>query len=165
MRITKNFQFGRLNLQLFADVSNLTNYKYMTQYGFVTSTDYNDYMQSLHLEAFPADLDVKVGYVNIAGDDNPGMYRKEGATFQPIIPYRQYSQIEGLATPEARPFYYAADRNQYYQFVNGQWQTVDPGKLQQVLDDKAYIDMPNMETFWFLNPRRVYWGVRLTFDI
>jgi outer membrane receptor protein involved in Fe transport len=165
MRITKNFQFGRLNLQLFADISNLTNYKYMTQYGFVTSTDYNDYMQSLHLPAFPADLDQQVGYVNINGSDHPGMYRKEGSTFQPIIPYRQYSAIEGLSAPEARPYYYAADRNQYYQFVNGQWQAVDAGKLQQVLDDKAYIDMPNMESFWFLNPRRVYWGLRVTFDI
>jgi outer membrane receptor protein involved in Fe transport len=165
MRITKNFQIGRLNLQLFADISNLTNYRYMTTYGFVTSTDYNDYMQSLHLPAFAADLDQKIGYVNIAGDDHPGMYRKDGVEFQPIIPYRQYSQIEGLTAPESRPYYYAADRNEYYQFVNGQWQTVDKAKLDKVLDDKAYIDMPNMETFWFLNPRRIFWGVRLTLDI
>jgi hypothetical protein len=110
-------------------------------------------------------VDQQIGYVNIPGEDHGGMYRKSGVDFQPIVAYRLYSQIQSLATPETRPFYYAVDQNKYYQWVNGQWQTVDAGKLQQVLDDKAYIDMPNMETFWFLNPRRVFWGIRLTLDI
>jgi hypothetical protein len=49
--------------------------------------------------------------------------------------------------------------------VNNAWQPVDPGRLQQVLDDKAYIDMPNMDTFTFLNPRRIFFGIRLSFEI
>jgi hypothetical protein len=34
-----------------------------------------------------------------------------------------------------------------------------------VIDDKAYIDMPNMDTFTFLNPRRIFFGLRLSLDI
>jgi hypothetical protein len=173
MRITKNFQLGPVNLQVYADFSNLLNYRYMNfdgvngvpRAGFSDATDYTSYMQSLHLPKFPADVDQQLGYVNIAGDDRPGDYRKSGVEFQPIISYRLLSQVQGLASPETRPFYYAADVNQYYQYVNGKWQVVDAGKLSQVMDDKAYIDMPNQETFWFLNPRRIFWGMRLTFDI
>jgi len=48
--------------------------------------------------------------------------------------------------------------------VNGTWQVVDRSRLQKVLDDKAYIDMPNLTTFTFLNPRNIFYGVRLSFD-
>ncbi|MEW6512248.1 MAG: hypothetical protein AB1428_14960, partial [Bacteroidota bacterium] len=164
MRITKTFDLGPLNLQLFADISNLFNFRYLTTYGFATGTDYNEYLQSLHLPAFSADLDRQIGYVNISGDDRPGNYRKDGVAFQPILAYRTYSAITQIQSPQARPFYYAADQNQYYQWVSNAWQPVDPARLQQVLDDKAYIDMPNQETFWFLNPRSIFYGVRLTFD-
>jgi hypothetical protein len=133
--------------------------------GFATATDYTDYMQSLHLPQFAPEVDQQIGYVNIPGSDRPGEYRKDGVAFQPIVPYRQFSQIQQLESPSTRPFYYARDQNAYYQYVGGKWQQVDSGTLQKVLDDKAYIDMPNMETFWFLNPRRIFWGVRLTVDL
>ena len=165
MRITKSFQFGRMNLQLYADLTNLFNYRYMTTYGFVTSTDYNDYMQSLHLAAFSPEVDTQVGYVNIPGEDHPGNYRKDGVEFQPIVAYRTLAAMQSIPKPESRPFYYAVDAQQYYQFVNGAWQVVDQGRVQQVLDDKAYIDMPNMDTFTFLNPRRVFFGIRMSFEL
>ncbi len=165
LRVSKNFQFGSLNLQLFADVSNLLNFKYMTTYGFVTGTDYNDYMQSLHLPAFGSDVDTKIGYVNIPGDDHGGSYRKEGVEFQPIVAYRTYAALQQLSTPSTRPFYYAGDSKQYYQWVNNAWQPADQGRVDQVLKDKAYIDMPNQDTFTFLNPRRIFFGVRLTLDL
>ena len=93
------------------------------------------------------------------------MYRKDGVDFQPIEAYRHLSDIKGLAHPQTRPFYYAVDADQYLQYVNGAWQPVDKGHLQQVIDDKAYIDMPNMDTFTFLNPRRIFFGLRLSLDI
>jgi len=40
----------------------------------------------------------------------------------------------------------------------------DPAHRQYVLDNKAYIDMPNQEYLAFLNPRDVYFGVRMSFD-
>ena len=166
MRISKNFQIGnRFNIQLFADISNVFNYKYMTTYGFVTGTDYNQYMQSLHLPAFAPEVDQQVGYVNIPGDDRGGSYRQPGVEFQPILAYRRFSDIQSIPTPETRPFYYAADQGAYYQYTNGAWQLVDQGRLQQVLDDKAYIDMPNQDTFSFLNPRMIFWGIRFSVDL
>jgi len=79
LRVSKSFNIMGVNLQLFADISNLFNYKYMTQYGFVDANDYLAYMKSLHL---PEDVyDSKFGYTNslqgryIAGDDRPGDYR------------------------------------------------------------------------------------------
>ncbi|MCB0315134.1 MAG: hypothetical protein KDH84_18055, partial [Calditrichaeota bacterium] len=43
----------------------------------------------------------------------------------------------------------------------------DPTKseadLQRILDTKAYIDMPNLTYFTFLNPRYVRWGIKLSF--
>ena len=165
MRITKTFELGRLNLQVFADISNLFNFRYMTTYGFFDGTDYNEYLQSLHLPAFNAELDRQIGYVNIPGEDRPGNYRKDGVAFQPILSYRTYSAMAQVQSPQTRPFYYAADRNEYYQWVNNAWLPVHSARLQQVLDDKAYIDMPNQETFWFLNPRNIFYGIRLTFDI
>jgi hypothetical protein len=33
-----------------------------------------------------------------------------------------------------------------------------------VLDDKAYIDMPNFDSINFLEPRNIFFGVRLSFD-
>lgn len=165
LRITKAFNFGRMNVQLYADVSNLLNYRYMTTYGFVTTADYNDYMQSLHLPSFSPDVDSKIGYVNIAGDDHPGTYRKDGVAFQPIVAYRTLAALQANPSPSDRPFYFAADAGQYFQYVNGTWQAVDAGRLQQVLDDKAYIDMPNMDTFTFLNPRRTFFGIRMWFEL
>ena len=42
----------------------------------------------------------------------------------------------------------------------------DPDKAHQkkVLDSKAYIDMPNQEYFTFLNPRDIFFGIRLNWD-
>ena len=49
LRISKTFRLMGVDLQIFADVSNLFNYKYMTTYGFVDASDYTSYMKSLHL--------------------------------------------------------------------------------------------------------------------
>jgi hypothetical protein len=40
---------------------------------------------------------------------------------------------------------------------------VPSGDLDKALDDKAYIDMPNMRFNSFLNPRAVTFGVRVSF--
>lgn len=165
LRIMKNFDFGKLNVQLFADFTNLFNFKYMSTYGFVTGADYHEYVRSLHQSSLGADFEGKAGIVNINGSDRPGDYRNEGVDFQPIVGYRRQAEIFALGSPETRPFYYAVDADKYYQYVNGAWQVVDQARLQQVLDEKAYIDMPNMDTFTFLNPRRVFFGLRLWLEL
>jgi hypothetical protein len=161
MRITKNFRFGHLNLQVFADLSNVFNYKYMSQYGFVDNADYDAYMQSLHL---PAEHAKELSYINVPGSDRPGDYRLNGAPFQPIVGLRFNSDLNSASNHQTRPFYYVQESGTYYQYVNSAWQEVDAATVKKVLDDKAYIDMPNQETFTFLNPRNIYYGIRIGFD-
>lgn len=40
----------------------------------------------------------------------------------------------------------------------------DPAHKQRVLDTKAYIDMPNQPWLAFLNPRNIFYGIRIGFD-
>jgi hypothetical protein len=74
-------------------------------------------------------------------------------------------KIGNLKNPHPRPIYFDYDTRQYYRWVNNTWQIADQGEVDGVLKDKAYIDMPNQEWFNFLNPRDVYFGVRLSFDL
>jgi hypothetical protein len=168
MKIAKRFKISGIDLQLFADITNVFNNRNLTSFGFFNVTDYDQYIQSLHLPSDVAGDPISrpLGYSNIPGDDRFGDYRKEGVEFQPIEIVRTFSELGG-ADPRynsARPFYYVADQEKYYQLVSGTWREVDPARLRQVLDDKAYIDMPNMETFTFLNPRNIFFGIRLSVD-
>jgi outer membrane receptor protein involved in Fe transport len=162
MRISKTFTFGKVNFQVFADMSNLFNTKYMSQYGFVDAIDYNSYLSSLHMDG---GIDNDLNYINIHGSDKPGDYRKEGVDFQPIVPVQKFSELSLASNQKARPFYFVKETGQYFQYVNNAWQVVDQGKLNQVLDDKAYIDMPNQDTFTFLNPRNIFYGVKLSIEL
>ncbi len=157
VRIAKNINFGRLNIQLFADINNVLNLKQLSTYGFVDGTDYENYLKSLHLpEEFGR------WYPNIPGNDRPGDYRKAGVEYQPMI---YAASLSVITNPHARPFYYDASSRRYYRWVNNAWQPVDQATVDKVLDDKAYIDMPNQDWFNFLNPRNVFFGVRFSFDI
>ena len=157
IRLSKNIQLGRINLQLFMDVNNVFNLKQLTTYGFVDNSDYDAYMKSLHLSE-----EFNQWYGNIPGSDRPGDYRKSGVEFQPMV---FTDKIGNLKNPHPRPVYFDYDTRQYYRWVNNKWQTADQDEVDRVLKDKAYIDMPNQEWFNFLNPRDVYFGVRLSFDL
>lgn len=158
MRLSKAFKFGGLNFQLFMDVSNVFNFKKMYDGGYVNSADYLAYMKSLHL---PSDFN-QYKYGNIEGDDKPGYYPKAGAEFQPMV----YAEnLSSVASPSTRPFYYEGSTKTYYQWVGGAWQAADMSKVQQALDDRAYIDMPEQDWATFLNPRNVFFGLRVSLDL
>jgi hypothetical protein len=38
-------------------------------------------------------------------------------------------------------------------------------RLQQILDDKAYIDTPNMDFLVYLNPRAIFYGLKVSFEL
>jgi len=169
MRISKAFEFSSFRLEVFADISNLFNTKYFSVggYGFVETDgrDYNAYMKSLHLPEFSAELRQRIGYINIPGDDRPGEYRDFDVEFQPIVPVATFAELSLPANQQTRPFYYVADQKMYYQLVGGAWQQVPQDRLDQVLEDNAYIDMPNQQYFWFLNPRAIFWGIRFSLTL
>jgi len=146
LRLEKNIDIAMFKVQLFMDVNNLLNTHRLW------GTNDQAYMTSLHL---PRSTD----YSNIPGDDKVGNYREPGVAYQPMENGVDFTQ-QGLPGV----IYYQGSTGNYYEYVNTQWGQVDSGRLQKILDDKAYIDMPNPSTYWFLDPRQIYFGLRLSFN-
>ncbi len=135
------------------DVNNLFNR--MTLW----DTGDQKYRESLHLPKSDA-------YGNIPGDDKLGDYRKPGVEWQPM----KYQEIIQGTTPPALntntiPIYYEGSTGTYWEIVDNQWIEVSKSKIDQINADKAYIFNPGASTWWFLNPRTVVFGVRLSFDL
>jgi outer membrane receptor protein involved in Fe transport len=154
LRISKTFTIGPAHLMLFADVQNVLDTRRLNLNSFYDGNDQRDYYNSLHLPTNP-------GYENIAGEDKVGDYRRDGAAFQPV---EVVGALGNITVPDPKVIYFEKSSRRYAAFVNNAWADVEAGRLQQMFDDKAYIDMPNMSSFWFLNPRQVFWGLRMTFD-
>jgi len=176
LRISKNFKIAGVNLELFVDVNNVLNYHYMSPsgYGFVDTYDRSDYFQSLHL---PGDTEgvKQFGYINIPGDDRPGEYRDDGVAFVPIIARANYQDnVSDYLNPNYLYYFtQAADGvhgtgyHQMYYDDSGKahFRRADQSYVDQVLEDKAYIDMPNLSYFTFLDPRNIFWGLKISFGL
>lgn len=80
MRISKSFEeiasLG-LNFQVYLDINNVFNTKYLNRAGFVDSYDYQNYLASLNFDWETGDQ---------KGDDRIGDYRPEGVAFDPLEP-------------------------------------------------------------------------------
>lgn len=159
LRFSRTFRPFDQTVNLFVDVSNVLNTRRFSTAGFTDGEDSNNYYRSLHLPASKLEP-LRGSYLTVAGSDRPGDYRKSGVDFQPIIAVNRLSDI---GSPHTRPLYYNYATESYYQYRDGSFVRADSEFVNQVLDDKAYIDMPNMEAFHFFNPRNVVFGVRLTF--
>ena len=162
IRVSKSFRIAGVETELFADLFNVFNLKQMTNYngvplGVSDINDYYDYMRSLHLPESGF-----VTYGHIPGDDRPGDYRKNGVEFQPMEFTRD---IASVSSPSTRAIYWDLKTRTYYKYVGGSWQTVPQSTINKVIDDKAYIDMPNETYFTFLNPRNIFFGIRVSVDL
>jgi len=156
-RLMKSFQFKNLSLSLYVDVYNALNARRLSLNSFYDSFDYNYYFESLHL---PSSSD----YDNIVGKDKVGDYRKRGTAYQPI---EKVGNIYTLNPDNIidRVIYYDSSTESYMNYVNGNWEQVDKKHMNKILDDKAYIDMPNHTYFSFLNPRQIFFGINLTYTL
>jgi outer membrane receptor protein involved in Fe transport len=154
LRLTKTIPLGQLQFTFLMDMSNVFNIKRLNMNAFYDGKDQQYYFESLHLPTSSA-------YDNIPGNDKAGNYRKDGVAYQPM----EWTNLIGnVQNPQSNVIYYEKSTARYMNFVNNQWSEVDPGRLKQVLDDRAYIDMPNMASFTFLNPRNAYFGITATID-
>lgn len=154
LRLSKIFQYGNTKLTFFMDVSNVFNTKRLSLVGFYDFNDFQFYFNSLHLPQ-------GVAYDNIVGKDKAGDFRKEGVAYQPI---EQVGNIGGLQNPNAAVIYYERSTGRYMNYLNNSWSEVESGKMKKILEDKAYIDMPNQTSFNFLNPRDIFFGLRMSYD-
>jgi len=163
LKITKIFPFEKFDIKFFVDINNLSNHKYFSRESFVDIFDYNDYMYSLHLSK---SLAGNLGYDSqwIPGDDNPGDYRKPGVDY---VPFEKIKSINDIATPNSRAVYYDGSTSTYMKYdpSTATWYEMDRGKLNKMLDDKAYINMPNQTSFTFLNPRSIFFGMTLSYHL
>ena len=156
LRINKAFNFRVLSVMFYMEVRNLFNFKRLSGAGFYdVEIDQFGYLQSLHLPNSNA-------YDNIPGDDRIGDYRKTGVKYQPI---EQVGNIDDLINPSTKAIYYERTSGNYYKFVDGIREGVDNKTMDKILDDKAYIDMPNNTSFNFLNPRQIFYGINISFNL
>ncbi|NOY78192.1 MAG: TonB-dependent receptor plug domain-containing protein [Calditrichaeota bacterium] len=159
LKLQKTIPFKKFDVRFFMDIYNALNIKRFSGYSFYNIHDYNFYMQSLHL---PQDIGDKLGYGNIPGNDKPGDFRDDGVDYQPMEWTPSISQV---TDPSARAIYYDASTKKYMQYKNDTWVKVDDNRVKEVLDKKAYIDMPNQTFFTFLNPRSIFFGLTVSFHL
>ena len=161
LRFSKNIKFGPVNLQIFADISNALNIKYFSTYGFIDNNDYIDYIRSLHLPSSAIDESKgKFGYINIDGKDRPGDYRQG-----PFVPIVTVTNLSSITSPDKNAIYYLVENGHYLQFDGETWMPAADDRLKEVLDKKLYIDMPNQAWASFLNPRNIYWGLKISVEL
>jgi hypothetical protein len=148
---------------VFMEIRNLFNIKRLSGKGFYDGFDQQFYFQSLHLPASSA-------YDNIAGNDRIGDYRPNGVAFQPIEQTNNYQSETNIryTTNGQSAIYYNKPDKTYWRYdpanTSNHWSQVPSGEMQKILDDKAYIDMPNDDSVNFLDPRQIFFGVNLSFN-
>jgi outer membrane receptor protein involved in Fe transport len=164
IRLSKEFNFtDAISLQLFVSVNNVFNFKQFSQYGFVDVYDYRRYMRSLHLPA--GDVRDDFGYVNIPGDDKPGDYRSVGAEFTPIEAVNNVYEVSSSDIKQG-VIYWDQSTGKYMQMAEdgSDWQQVSSSRMDKIKENKSYIDMPNLKFNTFLNPRDIFWGLRMNIN-
>jgi len=155
LRLNKTFAFKRAKVSFFADISNLLNTRRLSGASFYNPDDERYYMESLHLPENDA-------YSNIPGEDQVGDFRDDDIDFQPI---EQVGNHSWVSLPDESVIYYDKTDQDYWTYNEGEWTHVPDSIMDTILDDKAYIDMPNQSSFNFLNPRMVFFGIRTSFDL
>ncbi|WP_421775063.1 TonB-dependent receptor [Gracilimonas sp.] len=162
LRLTKRVDLGDgSNLRFFADVSNVINRRNfdISTSGLIDGNDYLDYMGSLHLPKGKLE-EINLLSSRVPGNDKPGDYRPANVDYVPI---EATTDLGTISNPNGRALYYNTQEGKYYQFANGSFVEADKGYVNKVLDDKAYINMPNQRYFNFLDPRTIRFGIRFSF--
>jgi hypothetical protein len=163
MRLTRTFRASKsVSVNVFADMNNVLNLRQLSTLGFVDGVDLDDYYRSLHLPAAKLYELLGANYLSVPGKDRPGDYRKPGVAFQPIVATRSLASVDPTLLHE-RPLYYNYQDESWYQYRNGAFVPADPELVERTLDNKAYIDMPNLMSYRFFNPRNLLIGVRISF--
>ena len=158
LKVSRVLRLKNFSVKLFAEENNVLNLKQFSRESFEDSYDYDFYMQSLHLPASKGD---DLGYGNIPGEDQPGDVRDEDVAFQPI---ESVPNVVNLSSPNERALYWDQTEETYYQYSNGTWVEAKDSFVDEVLETKAYIDMPNQTYFTFLYPRDIFFGINFTYN-
>ena len=171
LKMSKEFPVNKLRVKFFLDVFNVLNIKRFSGLGFYDgagSFDLKDYRFSLHLPRKDMEL---MQYNGIPGDDRFGDVRDYDEEFVPMSWVQNMEKLENK-TPDEYTIYYLGDTEQYMVWldedptdeIEGVWIEADQNRVNTVLNNKAYIDMPNQRPFAFLSPRDVFYGINISFE-
>ncbi|MDD5765028.1 MAG: TonB-dependent receptor [Candidatus Marinimicrobia bacterium] len=164
MKIAKTFDFGPVDVTVLTEIFNIFNFKRLslTSLGDLSlnTAAYTNYTESLH---FPKKVYDELGEKHLSGHDKLGDYRSSDVKYQ-AMKYTYTTTNFDNADPDV--IYYVDDQNKYMQLdENGVWQVVSSKRINKLLDDKAYIFNPCNESFMFFNPRDVFFGVRISYEL
>jgi len=152
LRISKTVPWNRYNFIVFLDVENLLNIKRLSSAGFSDIYDREDYLASLHFHDSPGEK---------KGDDKIGDYRDWNTEFVKFV----YLENLDFSSVNALDYavYHNAANDTWYRYESGSWVEVAHATIDTYVEEKAYIDMPNIQSFTFLDPRVVKFGFKLDF--
>jgi len=123
LRLSKLFRIKNYEIQLYVDITNVLNTKYMSESGFADAFDRRDYLESLRFSWEQGDQ---------KGNDRVGDYRPVGVKYDPL-------EANSGNDPAVK------------------------ARNEKRIKDKSYIDMPNITSLTFLNPRNFNFGIRFSF--
>ena len=189
LKLSRNVKITeRLNLNIWADMYNVFNFRALSTVGIggLTNYDWDKYLESLHFKKSVYD---ELGIDKfISGEDKIGMYKDPDIDFQPLVANPNIVDSDNVINPnfnaEEGVYYYIPDEEnlsiilsnpglanenlnnneKYIEFIDGQYVAVSKSKINKVMDDKAYINMPNNSAFTFYNPRNIFIGLSLSFN-
>lgn len=163
IRISKALDFGSFDVQFYVQLNNVFDVKVLSTTGFSRlNFDQDNYMKSLHLPDDIVNFETQK-YYNVPGDDKPGDYRKSSAEYTPI---EAVSNINNIENPTQNLIYYDSATRRYYEYSETSgWERSSEKKIKKILDDKSYIDMPNLGFFAFLNPRDIFFGLKFNITL
>ncbi len=159
---SKSVNLNKVRLTFVCDIYNIFNFKFLSLASlgdqYLTPSDYTNYVESLQ---FPQEVYDELEQPHLAGDDRLGDYRPTDVDYQRMI-YVYYAD----AVSDPSTIYYVGELEQWMQLnESGVSEEVSKKEINKLLDDKAYIDNPNIESLMFLNPRNFYFGIKLSYDL
>jgi hypothetical protein len=156
LRAAKTLKMGKANLKIYLDIDNIFNIKLLSTTGQTGSIDWQDgYINSLHLFW-------EEGIFN--GDDKIGDYN----TYGTFVPIESYDELADVTDPLKSVLYHnqadGVDKGEsFYRWDGSQFVLQDKETVEELYKKKAYIDMPNLTSMTFLNPRTFKLGVSVNF--
>jgi len=153
-RIARTFETKMGAMEFFVDVSNLLNTKWLSYSGFSGSKDWEAYRESLRL---PWEDGVD------RGSDRLGDYRSWDTEYRKFVTVDSLTGVQG--TPRSYEVYCDKRDDSYHQWNDetNSWDGLSQSEIDDLISSKAYIDMPNIRSMTFLNPRQITLGIRLKF--
>jgi len=163
-KLSKTYHMGNMNVTLLAEGFNLFNFKHFSITGWGIPAASDDYQNSLH---FNEDVYKELGTSHLSGDDRLGDVRPDDVDFQ-AMDYR-FSAYDDDGVPytgDDDVYYWIEEEGKYmsYSASDGDWSDVEASLIKNVIDNKAYIDNPPIESLIFLAPRDVYVGIKLAYN-